>query len=124
MTPSAAVAPCRPQAWKVDLHKFVKNMAILRSCQPGFAKWLEAGPPGTEFELAPTGSRHPDLQFTKGLETSLVYGVEDPRELARNAPEINLNDHAKVILLFGLGLGYLAISLISRLCPWPTHIHC
>lgn len=102
------------------MNKYDKNMAVLKSCLPGFAKWLDTTPARTEFDLAPTPSNHPDLLYTAGPQPRLLYDVDHPQEQASPVVENILAKKPKVILLFGLGLGYLAESLASRLTPGQT----
>ena len=102
------------------MNKYDRNISVLESCLPGFATWLATQPDNHEFKLAPTLSDYPDLLFTTGHHQGLLYGVDNPMELARSTSENNLKSKPRIVFLFGLGLGYRAQVIASGLSPGQT----
>ena len=95
---------------------FEKNVATLETYHPELLPFLTADVSTEHIEVVRAKSGAARLMVrTDSGETVEVHNADDPEAVAEDTAEKSGADKGGVLVLLGMGLGYLAKALVSRL---------
>ena len=99
--------------------RFQANLALVATKSPGLAEQLQQFPlAGIHLLPGPTGHLDGRLWSVQHQAWVPLCNPQDPLGEARHDVDALYTPHAKLFVLFGLGLGYFAVEFARRLRPY------